>query len=384
MYLLRLLLLNKYVMIINTNFYHIDGTELSLRNFSAYTALSLWEDHPYLHIQFKSSLERLHDAITHAQLHSLRTGSLHLILCNSHESFHHVVTEIYTRAVDELNIPEHKILLLSESADILDEVKQVATALGKKEIRVNWARIFEFRAKDYIPTITPDDMLSDKKYDKAYLNFNRRTRLHRPTLVALLVARQLISAGHVSIAPEDSDSTWAIEWYKIQNTHTSSVLDILLPFKDSIINLSPMYLDTTELETTKICLELSTEYLYASTYFSVVSETNFYKEPQPGRLLSEKTFKPIIMGHPFILVARPRSLELLTELGYRTFSPWIDERYDGEVDDEKRLLMILAEIERLVNLSSDELSEFLHNVRQICSHNQQVVRSKQICMTALN
>ena len=84
------------------------------------------------------------------------------------------------------------------------------------------------------------------------------------------------------------------------------------------------------------------------------------------------------------MVARPRSLELLTELGYRTFSPWIDERYDRETDDEKRLLMILAEIERLVHLKPDELSDFLHNARQICRHNQLVLKSKQTYMTVLN
>ena len=122
----------------------------------------------------------------------------------------------------------------------------------------------------------------------------------------------------------------------------------------------------------------STDYLYNDTYFSVVTETNYYSDPSHngGRYLTEKTFKAIACEHPFILVACPNILSALHELGYKTFSPYIDESYDQEYNDGKRLLKIIAEINRLCNLSSEELSEFLDKCKEITNHNLNVLKNK--------
>jgi hypothetical protein len=60
-------------------------------------------------------------------------------------------------------------------------------------------------------------------------------------------------------------------------------------------------------------------------------------------------------------------------LGYKTFSPWIDESYDLELNDTKRMLKVIAEIKRLCELSPDMLSEFLTKVKPICDYNQQIL-----------
>ena len=83
------------------------------------------------------------------------------------------------------------------------------------------------------------------------------------------------------------------------------------------------------------------------------------------------------MKHPFILVSIPKSLEVLRELGYKTFSPWINESYDLEEDDNTRMLMLVDEIERLTNLSSQELEEFLIAMKEICLYNYNILRDKK-------
>jgi hypothetical protein len=97
-----------------------------------------------------------------------------------------------------------------------------------------------------------------------------------------------------------------------------------------------------------------------------------------GRILSEKIFKPIGMKHPFIVVSNPKTLELLRTLGYKTFSPWIDESYDLIEDDAERLLAIAKETKRLCELSPQELTEFLTNCKEICEYNLKVMQSKTI------
>jgi hypothetical protein len=107
----------------------------------------------------------------------------------------------------------------------------------------------------------------------------------------------------------------------------------------------------------------------------VISETTYHtKEWYPNaRFLSEKTFKAIAMTHPFILVSVPGSLEVLKAMGYKTFSPIIDESYDTELDDGKRMIKILNEIERLCNLNQSELEKFLIEAREICEYNYNVL-----------
>jgi len=89
------------------------------------------------------------------------------------------------------------------------------------------------------------------------------------------------------------------------------------------------------------------------------------------------------MKHPFILASVPKSLEILKSMGYKTFSPFINEDYDNELDDGKRMLMIVSEIERLCNLDVQELEKFILFAREICTHNYNVLMSKNKFITVL-
>ena len=114
--------------------------------------------------------------------------------------------------------------------------------------------------------------------------------------------------------------------------------------------------------------------LYEDSYFSIVTETNFFGHT--GRFLSEKTFKPMLYKHPFILLCDPYSLPLLKQIGYKTFHPYIDESYDNEPNDVKRLKMILNEVNRLCNLTELELFEFIDKVKEITIYNHNLLINK--------
>ena len=68
-------------------------------------------------------------------------------------------------------------------------------------------------------------------------------------------------------------------------------------------------------------------------------------------------------------MSNPNSLTLLKKLGYKTFHPFIDESYDNETNNVKRLRMILNEVNRLSNLTESELFEFIDKVKEITIHN---------------
>ena len=302
-----------------------------------------------------------------------------LVASNAYESFHDIVLPLYESLVIKHNIPPHKILLLSESADLHTVVRSVAQQLNLDCVRVEWTLGFERMVKKYKKE-QPTQLLKTltyKHYPKKYLNFNRRWRLHRPTLVALLAVNNLLDCGHVSLGVGDDFETWEDCFKSIKLLHTQPEIKIMLEeFENRIKSLPPMYLDTNDLVTNQAHITHETDLYYENSYFSVVSETNFYSNSDSGRFFSEKAFKPFASLHPFILVALPNSLPLLHQLGYKSFHPLIDESYDSEIDDSIRLLKILKEIERLCNLSDIELRHFLTIAKPIVVHNFAVLMTR--------
>jgi hypothetical protein len=189
----------------------------------------------------------------------------------------------------------------------------------------------------------------------------------------------LLDKGLISLGRADDYLNWHSVFDNISNLlkEDEDLYKLFISNKESICKLPDMYLDTTDLiSPTRARIELSdvqytdTLKLYQNTYFSVVSETFFFNGP--GRFFSEKTFKPIAFMHPFILMSQPYSLQILRDLGYKTFHPYIDESYDDECNDMRRIGLIENEIEKFSNKTKSEKIEFLNNVKDICIHNQKL------------
>lgn len=304
-----------------------------------------------------------------------------LVLANAHEAFHKVVDPLYQSLVLTNNIPPEKIILLSESADVHNVVKDVSKKYSVASINVEWTLIFEKsiieKRKQYR---TPVSTLEHKHYDKKYLCFNRRWRLHRPALVALLTASGILDNGLVSLGVADDGCNWRNTFDRVLQQHQTDqdLMCLLSTYKDSIMQLPNLYLDTTELKINQVDISEDNISLYRDTLVSIVTETNFYTSEnwESGRFLSEKTFKPIAHNHPFILVTVPKTLELLRSLGYKTFSPWIDESYDLELDDNIRLKKIVKEINRISKFTDEEVLNFINGVTDIVKHNFNVLMSR--------
>jgi hypothetical protein len=85
--------------------------------------------------------------------------------------------------------------------------------------------------------------------------------------------------------------------------------------------------------------------------------------------LTEKTFKPIALRMPFIMVGCAGSLSYLQKYGFRTFAELWDESYDNEVNDLKRYEKIAGVLKELDNCTSLEKQHIFDSAREICEHN---------------
>jgi hypothetical protein len=106
---------------------------------------------------------------------------------------------------------------------------------------------------------------------------------------------------------------------------------------------------------------------FVSTDISVVLET---VAADTKIHLTEKTLRPIACGHPFMLVAGPGALKYLRFYGFKTFSPWIDERYDEEPDVIKRMKMIADQMAQIENLSQPQKKHMLMQLKKIAVYNK--------------
>jgi hypothetical protein len=370
----------------NTLFLGID--DYNLRPASYTKDIHNFEDTDYWYAEFFDfrSIKLLTDpAVLHPDaIERCRNKTCVLMLNNAHEAFHNVVRPIYDIAVKQLNIPPEQIVLISESAIINKEVESVANEYNLPKIKTEWMRLFEYDITtiEHAPLVT----LEHKIYDKKFINFNRRWRLHRPALVALLEINGLLNDGFISLAKSDDGKDWNVFFDEMTWTlrYNPDFVNKFLQNKDRVMNIPEMKLDQDDMSINHAQkLTDSTDEYYANSYFSIVSETNFFKETGQGLFVSEKIFRPILKKHPFVLVSRPNTLNMMRSIGYKTFDPIINEDYDNEEDDCKRMLMIVEEIDRLCKLSDNELTVFLNKAKEITEYNYNMLFSKTEFLTRL-
>jgi hypothetical protein len=316
-------------------------------------------------------------------LNRIKNKEAFLVLDNGLEPFLKSADGIYYNIVMTGKIPASQIIFMSSVPNMIDYVKNLAKRLNQELINVEWWSMFEYQLWDVIQyqMTEPIDTLQIKKYDKKFINFNRRWRLHRPLMITLLHDRNLLEQGYVSLGVSDfPQDTWKSRWSELTRYYSDSpkILEILRR-NEKIKDSSPMYLDTEDLVTNRAEQTSSTNNYYLNTYFSIVNETTYHTKPGYDGVpfLSEKIFKCIAMQHPFVIVTVPNSLKYLKELGYKTFENLIDESYDTEIDDSKRILKIVDEVDRLSNLNENDLKHFLIESKKICNYNYNVLKNKK-------
>ena len=84
--------------------------------------------------------------------------------------------------------------------------------------------------------------------------------------------------------------------------------------------------------------------------------------------LTEKTFKPIALGMPFVIVGTKGSLKYLRSYGFRTFEDIWDESYD-DAEDDVRIERIASLLRSLDELSADAKQDLFEQCHEVIEHN---------------
>jgi len=86
--------------------------------------------------------------------------------------------------------------------------------------------------------------------------------------------------------------------------------------------------------------------------------------------LTEKSLRPIACGKPFMLMATAGSLQYLRQYGFQTFDGLIDEQYDTIQNPADRLQAVVAEMQRISQLPTQQKQQLWTELNKISLYNQ--------------
>jgi len=222
-----------------------------------------------------------------------------------------------------------------------------------------WAALDWFRGYDKTFLITPP---AQRTINKTFFSPNRiigGMRQHRVLMLyhfqRLGMMDNWISASKICPVEHTSIETIALEYQQqypdIVDTINQISLPKLFPGEDQTL-MTSCWLDNFD--------------LCAETLVYHISETIFTGRRQ---YLTEKTFKPIAMGMPFVITGTAGSLAFLRRYGFKTFEGVWDESYDQETNDILRAERIASLLKSLDELPQDGKQDLFKMALPIIKHN---------------
>ena len=224
----------------------------------------------------------------------------------------------------------------------------------------------DYEVPEFDPTFIPE---------RLFVSFNNTRRWHRSHLGVMLEHNNLLDKGYYSLRQDNANDITSLNMDPMYNGAV-----------DTFSKKVPINLDRINQRQTHIAFtEKSDVHLHQNSHVSLVTETIYQSDGLPLRdggteyvkgcvFYTEKTYKPLWFYQPFIVCAVPGFLKSMRELGWCTFAPHIDESYDSETDDDKRMEMIVAELDRLSKFDHGQWLEFRQGVKDSVMANAERIR----------
>jgi hypothetical protein len=231
-------------------------------------------------------------------------------------------------------------------------------------------------------TVTPEPTIFERK-TKKYTCLNRVHKQYRKEFVYNLWKDGLTEDAYVSYGnvpnKDNREDYWIVNpkfmnsaiheerWPKPSRIPPEQYVKGIKHVDASFDRMLPMSADNLNTDNHNDH-SMSVDYLFTDSYWNIVMET--YLNATGGVFLTEKTFKPIKYGQPFVILGTTGSLAYLKEQGYKTFSPWIDESYDQEENIRWRWYALIELARKFSKTSLEDLHKQHTEMTSVILHNQ--------------
>jgi hypothetical protein len=142
---------------------------------------------------------------------------------------------------------------------------------------------------------------------------------------------------------------------------------------EDFLSAGPYYCDQLNVQQHNDHRQVETN-LYSNSYCHIVMETHYDADGSMGAFLTEKTYKCIKYGQPFVIVGTPGSLQVLRQHGYRVFDHVLDNSYD-QIENNTQRWFKLRKL--LLDLSQQDLHDWYLQCLDDVQHNQALFAQRQ-------
>jgi hypothetical protein len=204
------------------------------------------------------------------------------------------------------------------------------------------------------------NFIDNFKLEKHFLCFNNLTKLHRLwVFYELMNNSKLLNKSIVSL---NSRTTTESFFTIVSSTNNINMIDY---FKNYNSDIGYSYDTTNWTRDVQVGDTINTN-AHLKTFVNIVTETLTDKDII---FITEKTYKPIYVCQPFIIVGNAYTLKKMKELGYKTFDKWWDESYDEEIELEVRMNTITKILEEIASWDLEKCAAIRKEMKEILIHN---------------
>jgi hypothetical protein len=204
---------------------------------------------------------------------------------------------------------------------------------------------------------------------RRYLSLGGKNHWHRAALIRYLEQYQVSNHGIITMSHKDADDP--IDFSELAR-HDSDFEN----WNQTQPQMSPQnYVSSEDLMTGIKRGLMGAQGFYQNCGWDVIQEKHHVLHS--GVYLSDKVFRSMAMGVPFVINGACHSIRALRELGYQTFDGIIDESYDDETDSIKRLQMVAQQIVKISTWDRQYQEDLWPQLREIISHNHRMIMETQ-------
>ena len=295
--------------------------------------------------------------ISSKYLKDIRDGISKIVLYLPYEGYSGIENNYDFEIIEEWrlkeNLPVNSIYFLN--GNLLSESIVKNRGFGYKAYGISQFETWNIYKSDEIIDFKPT---TDKFL---FLSYNRNPRVYRVYLLWHLYQNGLFDKGLIS-------------FYKLDDTKHYHGSNIDQNFLQYLRDNTPIKIDDKYDLYYNLACNISLDD-YKETFISIITES---LTEENTLFFSEKIWKPIMIGHPFMLLGNPGSLKYLKELGYKTFDKWLNEDYDNEPNMIKRSQMIVEEMTKFKSKTISELMTIREEMKEVCLHNMTMYKKNFI------
>lgn len=276
-----------------------------------------------------------------------------------------------TDIMRERKYPKNSVLILQGNTKIQDQYAQWRDQfLEDKWFDVQYSNHFgKIFFDDKMPTVPCLYTAMQNADSKDFNSLNRVYRPHRGAHLHYLAKNNLLEKGMVSC-----------NQVKQSDILGSRLAGVNINEFDQVMQEHyPLYLDGNW-ESTNAAWNYNKD-LYQNTLLTVITETIFIDNTS---FVTEKIFKPIALGHPFILIAGSGTIKGLEELGFKCDFLGFGTEYDSIEDPKTRLEEVHNILETWVALDRDEKLKRIGASFPNIMHNWEHIRKSSFYHDALH